>query len=257
MKKKIYILVYISLLLFTSACRKAAKDVNDYLPKIKLASATVQDDGSVVLSATIESKGYGNVEEQGFCMSTNPIPKLLDRQVFLNGVSTDFSAVYENLSVDSVYYFRAFATNKYGYAYSNIISLSGITPVVISPPCSLNLNSVNLGTGSSGTISSVSQPVYSLGVYSFSANASNATIQFEFGSTLNNAIYTTTTNTTPVGRQVRVTFTNFNQYLLNDGSSVYVKRISPGIFEITICDAPYNFSGSSTASFKTRFNVTV
>ncbi len=53
-------------------------------------------------------------------------------------------------------------------------------------------------------------------------NASNATIQFEFGSTLNNAIYTTTTNTTPVGRQVRITYTSFNQYLLNDGSSVYV-----------------------------------
>jgi hypothetical protein len=213
MKKTLFIVLIATVSIFTNSCRKALKDVNDYYPKVKLVSTTVQQDGSIKLIAEIESKGGPKnsvIDNVGFCVSTNSDPKMLDNQIISTLNGTSFTAIYPvgNFNVDSIYYFKAWATSNYGYAYSNIKSVDSIIATPVVAPCTLPANSLNTGTSS---------PTYSY--YTVGApDASN---------------YFTASSSGP--------------------SNVYVNRLSADSYEITICNAPWtaNFT-SSTLYFNTR-----
>lgn len=239
-KNTINILLFILLLLNTS-CRKALKDVNDYFPKIILVSATVQADGSVLLTTDVESKGGSEIEYLGFCYSSiHSSPIMLDNQISLAAGST-FSTAIPGLSADSVYYFRAWAANSFGYSYSNVLSLDSIIAPVVTPPCTLVANKVDVGDGFQRSITSVSVPTSSSGTISFIATASTS-LNFIFGSTITTGIYTTTGTPAPSSGEVYV---GLSGTALSNGSKVYVNTISPGVYDMTICNAPWSSNGTN------------
>ncbi|HEU4716665.1 MAG TPA: hypothetical protein VFU15_02485 [Bacteroidia bacterium] len=257
MKKPIAFFVLFAICLVSASCRKALKDVNDYFPKVKTVSATVQANGSVMISGEIESDGADPIQYLGFCCGTHPDPRITDNQVIVQRDGNSFSAVLSGFSADSVYYFRSWAANSYGYAYGNVISLDSIAAVPVTPPCSLTMNTVDIG-GSTGThtYSSVSTPTSYMGIWQFTGNtATGPTVDFSFGSAIATGIYTTTLNTSPAAGQVYVDFTDgFIGGALNSGSSVYVNTVSPGVYDITICSAPWQYN-SSTFYFKTHLTA--
>ena len=256
MKKIIAFTFILSVVLIGNSCKKAKKDYNEYLPVIKLVSAVVQSDGSVLVTGQMDSEGESKIDYIGFCCSTNNTPTMPERQVLATSGST-FTANIKNLNVDSAYYFRAFATNSFGYSYSNIIYLNSVVPPAVTVPCTLTANTVNLGDGT-GTTTATSSNLISYdnfsGYYSFTAYmASSNPISFTFGSHITNGTFTTGSNE-PASNEVYVTFTNFNMYAVGPGASVYVNTISPGVYDVTICDGSWS-TGFSTNHLSARLTA--
>jgi hypothetical protein len=259
MKKLISLLTLLSVALLISSCRKPLKDVNDYFPKVKTVSAVVQTDGSVKVTGEIESPGEAKnavIDGVGFCVSTNSEPKMLERQIIATLDGTSFTATYSvtNFSVDSVYYFRTWATNNYGYSYGDIIRVDSIIATPVTPPCTLPMYYVNIGGGQpTAYYYNVDAPdSYN---YFSAATGSGPTVNFQFGSPLTTGVFQTTTNTSPPFGQVFVSFySGFISGALNSGSNVYVNKISTTSYEISICNAPWTYS-SSTFNFNTHFTT--
>jgi hypothetical protein len=251
-------LFLISLGLLFFSCQKALNDVGDYFPQLKMVSATVQADGTVLLEGEILSVGAAPIEYLGFCCNTNPNPDILDRQLWADSITGNkFSAVMSGFSPDEVYYFKAWATNEYGYAIGkDSVVLSGISAANVDPPCTLVPNSCNIGGGQpTGEYFNVSAlaPNGSLGYWNLDALTSTGpTVNMKFGSEPATGVFTTTDFSSPGAQAVYVSFySGFISGSLNSGSKVYVKRLEPGKFEIVICDAPWQYE-SNTFYFKTR-----
>lgn len=255
MKKQIkgYILL-ISILTLGMACRKPLKNVEDYFPKVTTVSAVVQSDGTVKVTGNIDSPGRTKgaaIDYAGFCVNTNPEPKMLEGQLIGELDGTTFTAVYPAtlFNIDSTYYFRTWATNEYGYSYGNVIRLDSIITPTITPPCKLTLNTINIG-GSTPTaqldVMGTPDSDNSFSGYSFSGPS----VSFRFGSPLTTGIFKTS-DSSPQRGQVYVSFTSG---ALSSGSNVYVNRLSASKFEITICEAPWT-SNFTTFYFNTHFTT--
>lgn len=257
MKKILLYTTAIALLTLNNSCRKALKDVNDYFPKVKTVSAVVELDGTVTLTAEIESKGEAKnavIENVGFCVSTNAEPKMLEGQVISSTDGTTFTATMPvtQFSVDSTYYFRSWATNNYGYAYGDIIALDSIIATPVTAPCTLPNYSVNMG-GGTGTFYYYNITAPDTYNYFSAATSSGPTVNFQFGSALTTGVFHTTTDPSPLSGEVYVSFySGFISGALANGSNVYVNRLSATSHEITICAAPWTYS-SSTFYFNTHF----
>lgn len=252
-----YIALGFLVLLTGSSCRKVLKDVNDYFPKITTVSATIQADGTVLVVGEIESEGADPIRYLGFGCSTDAQPDMLDRQVIAEYTDGKFTAVYSGFDVDSVYYFRSWAANGFGYSYGNILSLGHILASPVDPPCTLSPNTVTIGGGQpTAAYYTVSGPTNSTGNWEITAaTLSGPTVDLLFGSALTTGIYSTVDHTSPGPGEVFVSFySGFISGSLTAGSNVYVNTISPGKYEITVCIAPWDFNGN-TNFFDTRFTV--
>lgn len=229
------------------SCEKPEQDVLDYYPVIKTLSAVVQPDGSVEVSAEITSEGAAQVEYAGFCVDTVPNPDMLSGQALASSVSGNtFSAIYTGFEPNKRYYFRSWATNDYGYVYGNTISVDDIQATPVEPPCTLALNTVNVGgTTPTQTFYSVDLPENSWTYWDFDAKASSTTLGFRFGSKLKTGLFTTTTGMSPAEGQVSVTiYSGMISGGLSSGSTIYVSQKGPETWEIAICNAPWKYNNS-------------
>jgi len=256
MKKAVTGILIILTLIFSGSCRKALKNIDDYYPKITI-TATKQTDGSTLVNGTIQSKGAASIDKIGFCTGTMSSPNMVNKQVIVTPSGSSFSTVYTDFNVDSTYYFRGWATNKYGYVYSNTVSLDSIIAQPVIPSCSLILNTVNTGGGTpTGIYYTVSVPSNNMVSWSFTGQtATGHIVTFVFGSVITTGIYTTTINNSPASGQAYVSFySGFISGVLNSGTKVYVNTIGSGVYDISICNAPWVYN-SSTFYFDTRLKV--
>jgi len=83
-------------------------------------------------SAEVTDEGGGTVTDKGICWSTSPNPTIGDDSIsFGAGGLGVFAIPVSGLLNETTYYFRAYATNLYGEAYSNqLISISSYTPFI-------------------------------------------------------------------------------------------------------------------------------
>jgi hypothetical protein len=255
-KTSLYIsIVAVLALTLNNSCKKALKNVDDYLPKVSIVSAEIQADGSVLVTGNIDSRGYAEVEYAGFSCNTHSEPKMLERQVIADVNGSTFTAIYKGFDVDSTYYFRSWATNKYGYRYGTEVPLNQIIAPAVTPACTLPMNTLNLGTGGGTyTYYYVDAPVNNWQTWDFQASPSSGpTINFSFGSAVTTGIYTTEISTSPGAGKVSVYFyLGGSGYSLNDGSKVYVNTIGKDTVDITICNAPWQYNATTTFSMNTR-----
>lgn len=246
-------------LLAITSCQKVYRDIDDYFPKITTISATVQPDGSVLVEGTVEDEGADALRYLGFCCSTNPEPQMLDRQVLASFDGVKFTAVYEGgFDPDSVYYFRAWAANGFGWVYGNTVSASDIIGSSVTPPCTLSGNSLDLGIGQ-GTEQyfQIGTPYSVPGGWAFAAATySGPTIEFRFPELVTTKVYQTVGHNSPGPGEVYVSFySGFISGSLNPGSKVYVKRLNDDdLFEIVICDGGWEYN-SSIFYLNTKFTI--
>lgn len=106
---------------------------------------------SVSLTATITSIGSANVTSHGFCWSaTTGEPNINDSKKDLGAIDSPqgFSSVITNLTSNTDYHIRAYATNKEGTAYSSAISISTLAEKKINVNGNLNFGNITVNTTS-------------------------------------------------------------------------------------------------------------
>ena len=89
-------------------------------PSVSIEEYSALTSSSVTLSGILSSTGSAEVTSYGFCWSTSPSPTIEDNSNTLGDsqVAKPFEAVITGLQSETRYYFRAYAMNSVGVAYS-------------------------------------------------------------------------------------------------------------------------------------------
>jgi uncharacterized protein (TIGR02145 family) len=131
MRHFIFSLTILTLIL--QACTKKEDQTNTLaIPTIVSTSATNVNSHSAVVGGHISSDGGSTVTERGFYYANHPDVLNSGLHVIQGGGSGNFSSTLINLSSNTTYYFRAYATNSVGTAYGselNFTTLSGGTSI--------------------------------------------------------------------------------------------------------------------------------
>jgi hypothetical protein len=239
------------------SCKKALNNINDYYPQVTMASAILQPDSSVIVKASLVADGAAPVDYYGFCCGTSPKPSMSSRQFYFTPSGPNFTATYRGLSPDSTYYFTAWATNSYGYVYSKSIAIVPPPIPPVTPPCTIAQNYVDLGNGPD-TYTVVSKVNSGGGQWTFNATtASGATVNFTFGSALATGIYTTNGGFSPGVKQMIFNYTSGSiSASCNGGSAVYVNQLSPGVYDMTICNESC-WDNSMTFQYQVKMHMKI
>ena len=93
------------------------------LPTLSTDNVTFISVTTATSGGTITSDGGGSLTERGVCWSLNNNPTIADSKTS-DGIETGiFESHIANLTANTVYYLRAYATNSAGTAYGNETSL--------------------------------------------------------------------------------------------------------------------------------------
>ena len=91
---------------------------------VSLSSTSLQSGGE------ISSQGGSAVTARGVCWATTENPTVSNSKT-VDGTGTgSFSSTITGLLPNTLYYIRAYATNSYGTAYGNQVSLTTANPIV-------------------------------------------------------------------------------------------------------------------------------
>lgn len=77
---------------------------------------------SAIFKSSLVSSGGTDILSMGFCYSTHSNPTINDNLVSANSYLSEFSGKAENLSQNTTYYVRSYATTQYGTTYSELNS---------------------------------------------------------------------------------------------------------------------------------------
>ncbi len=123
-------ILFHSIILFTTAiliCLSSCENI-DYLKKPSVQTLKAENSTAFTVQASGEITDYGDTEmlEYGFCWSESDDPTKLDSvtKLDLNSIQDIFICTITGLQPDQTYHVRAFAINKTGTAYGNIISFT-------------------------------------------------------------------------------------------------------------------------------------
>lgn len=123
----IYLFILIGISLFISCDEKNEFDFNQH-NKIAVTTSLVEGitKNEATLAGKINTKNNAALTEVGFCYSINNTPTTSDERVLLSGALD--TGVYHlqltGLKPSTQYYFRGFAKNEYGTAYSEVNSFN-------------------------------------------------------------------------------------------------------------------------------------
>lgn len=102
-------------------------------PTVTTYDATQITDTSALVSGRVTNDGGANITEHGVVFSTSKKPTIDHNKVVSHDGMSAFSCLLTQLTPNTTYYARAFATNSAGTAYGKQITIYTIDPSV-SPP---------------------------------------------------------------------------------------------------------------------------
>ncbi|RWZ83845.1 MAG: hypothetical protein EO766_17575 [Hydrotalea sp. AMD] len=122
-------LLFVTLLTFLLAsCKKSGTDntptTNSSLPTLTTSAVTNISGTTASSGGKISSDGGASITQRGVCWSTSQNPTIANNKTSDNSGTGSFSSTINNLTVNTTYYVRAYATNSVGTAYGNQISFS-------------------------------------------------------------------------------------------------------------------------------------
>jgi len=218
------------------------------LPQVGLGPITYYSLDTVMAKATIISTGNAHITSEGFICSTNPNFGGYPPQIIASG-SPNFSSLIHAIHY-TTYYFKAFATNSVGTAYSNVIEYTVPPPPPATATCTL-ANNVIIDSGTSTFIVTVSgnstSPAF--GNYQVSFYGQNEDVYMYFPDLPHNGIYSTVADPTNISAgQVSMGMSGISGTSVNDGQKVYVALDTINHKTIiTFCPLSYNMGGLGTA----------
>lgn len=124
----------------------------DGMPIVELTTTKDITAISAICEGKVTGDGGLEVTERGFCYSTTQYPQVSGNHVTVGAGMGSFSASLTQLTINTTYYVRAYATNKIGTAYSEQTTIKTATglPVVTTTQPTSTANSITAG----GTITS-------------------------------------------------------------------------------------------------------
>jgi uncharacterized protein (TIGR02145 family) len=87
-------------------------------PTVTILTLTALSPNSIKADCNVTDQGSTQVTQRGVCWSTNVLPSIADDHLIVGSGVGSFAAIADNLYANTNYYFRAFATNNSGTAYS-------------------------------------------------------------------------------------------------------------------------------------------
>lgn len=99
------------------------------VPSVQTDSLTGISQNSAQAWGMVTLDGGAQVTSRGFCWSTDPGPTTNDSKINTGTGTGPFNGVISNLTVNTQYYIRTFATNSIGTAYGAQIIFSTLPPV--------------------------------------------------------------------------------------------------------------------------------
>lgn len=159
-----YIRAYATNAVGTSYGEEVVLDFTAVMPVVNTSAVTAKNigAGTATFNGTIVSVGDPSYTERGFVYALTHSPTIDDTKKVASGTGTGtFSANVTGLSVNKIYYIRAYATNVEGTVYGTevLADFSAIMPVVNTSAVTAR----NIGAGSAtfnGTIVSIGDPEY-------------------------------------------------------------------------------------------------
>ncbi len=99
------------------------------IPTVTTTEITNITANSVITGGKITYGGSGNVHTRGVCWSTNPTPSISDNITADGAGGGSFISSISRIKDTTTYYVRAYATNKYGTGYGDIMSFKTLQGV--------------------------------------------------------------------------------------------------------------------------------
>jgi plastocyanin len=110
------IVLFAGSFLFFGSCKKSVS-----LPVLTTGNATGIIQTSAISGGNITSDGGASITSRGICWSTSNNPTVSDNIITEGSGTGSFTGNLTNLSPNTLYYVRAFATNSAGTSYGNQI----------------------------------------------------------------------------------------------------------------------------------------
>lgn len=110
------------LLLSITSCKKDDEPTDLTVPVLTTASITKISSDSARCGGLITSDGGTAITSRGVCWSTKQSPTINGNKTTDGSGAGSFVSILSGLSVDTIYYLRAYATNSIGTAYGQQIS---------------------------------------------------------------------------------------------------------------------------------------
>ena len=164
MNKTYYVRAYATNAVGTFYGDEVVLNFNAEMPVVNTNAVTAINigGGSATFNGTITSIGDPEYKERGFVYALTHSPTIDDTKKVISGSGTGaFSANITGLSMNKIYYIRAYATSDAGMVYGSEVSadFSAIMPVVTTSAAT----SINIAGGTAtlnGSITSVGDPAY-------------------------------------------------------------------------------------------------
>jgi CubicO group peptidase (beta-lactamase class C family) len=125
----------ILLLIATVSCSKDSNSGGSetFLATLTTSTASSITNSTAISGGTISSDGGATVNQRGVCWSINHNPTIADNKTLDGtGVGT-YSSTLTNLTPNTTYYIRAYATNSQGTAYGTEVSCNTIETMYFPP----------------------------------------------------------------------------------------------------------------------------
>ncbi|MEL7006897.1 MAG: hypothetical protein AAFN93_29885, partial [Bacteroidota bacterium] len=136
----------IFLLILLESCELGYfKDFSNPYPEVEVVSVSQTGNDTTILKVLIRSEGDANVQDIGGGYSLNGIefPRDYPLQREASSILGDtFSVPFYNLEIGQTYYFRGFATNDFGYSFSDTVAFQIPEPIAYEVPCELEENTL-------------------------------------------------------------------------------------------------------------------
>ena len=120
--KKVFLLSAISLLIFCSCSKKPPPPPAATLPVLTTAAITSVNQTSAESGGNISSDGGASITARGICWDTTANPTTASTKTNAGTGTGSFTSMLTGLTVNTLYYVRAYATNSAGTAYGNELS---------------------------------------------------------------------------------------------------------------------------------------
>ncbi|SDR66225.1 fibronectin type III domain-containing protein [Christiangramia echinicola] len=139
--KKIILLLIIILLYGCSQDETTLPEIQPELPSIETVDIKNIGKNSATIKANISNSGGAEIISRGICWSTSPNPSL-DNDYIRNGIGTgSFECTMNDLTENTTYFVKAFATNEAGIIFGNQLNFSTERSIVNNFVGDVQLNS--------------------------------------------------------------------------------------------------------------------
>ena len=118
------------ILLISFSCTKDSEEIIEpvaTLPTITTTACSSITVNSAISGGNITSDGGATITSKGVCWSTNSNPTISDNKTIETTGTGSYSSTITELTENTTYHVRAYATNKIGTAYGSDVSFTTLT----------------------------------------------------------------------------------------------------------------------------------